>query len=160
MNKEELIRKILIFVFFAVAVVGGFLMLTRGNPLDEKIGNVYITNGIVKMEVDGYKYSYNSGDNISEVEDFVIIDKATEIPEIDYFPNDENYKLQVAYSEEYAGLSYSVYDENFECIIDSQPSLAMPGESGKKYYIESSVDWGSKKKNVTVKYYFAINVKE
>lgn len=160
MKKEELIRKILIFVFFAIAVVGGFMMLTRGNPLDKSIGNVFITNGSQRMEVEGYKFSYNNGDNVDEVEKFTSIDKAKEIPEIDYYPNDENCKLQVAYNEEYAGdLAYTVYDESFNCIVDSQPTLVMPGEFGKKYYVESSVNWGNEKKNVTVKYYFAINVK-
>lgn len=160
MNKEERIRKLLIIIGSVMLIVGAYMALTRGNPIDEKIGYVFITNGFEKMEVKGHKYSYNSGDNISEIESFVSIDNAEDIPEIDYFPDNDDCKLLISYGDDYTGeLSYSVFDENFNCIIDSMPTLSMPGEAGKKYYVQSSVNWGDKKKSVTVKYYFAVNVK-
>lgn len=161
MSKEDKIRKILILIGSLMVIVGGIMILNRDNPLDKEIGYVFLTNGTQKMEVDGYKYSYNSGDKQSEIETFVSIDKAKNIPEIDYFVNDENCQIKVSYSKKDAhDISYAVYDENFDCVVDNQSALDLPGEAGKKFYVESSVNWGKGKKTVTVKYYFAINVKE
>lgn len=143
-----------------MVVCGAFMMLTRGNPLDESIGYVGVSNGSEIISVDGYKYSYNNNDEENKTENFVTIENADEIPQIDYFPNDEKSKIEISYTEDYAGKpTYAVYDESFNCIIEAQPNLQMPGEAGKKYYIEASVDWGNEDKSVTVKYYFAINIK-
>ncbi len=160
MSKDDKIRRLLIFIGSMMVVIGSFMVLTRGNLLDKSIGYVIITNGSQRYEVEGYKYSYNSGDDNTVIEGFTDIEQAENISELDYYPNDENSQLKISYSKkETANISYKVYDESFECVIDSQPKLDMPGEIGKKYYIEASVDWGEERKNVTVKYYFAINVK-
>lgn len=160
MNKEERLRKLIIIISAAFAVIGGFLMLTRGNPLDKAIGKVIITNGIERMEVKGYKYSYNNKNESDILENFIPITDAQNIPEIDYYPDSEN-NIAVSYSDKYTGnLSYTVYDSDFNIMIENQPNLTMPGESGKKYYIEIGVNWGEDEKNITVKYYFAINIVE
>ena len=161
MSKDDKIRRLFILIGSLMLIVGAFMALTRGNPLDKDIGYVFLTNGTQKMEIDGYKYSYNSGDNQSEIEDFISIDKAKNIPEIDYVVNDENCQIKISYSKKDVNeIFYTVYDENFECVAERQSSLNMPGEIGKKFYVEASVNWGKGKKTVTVKYYFAINVKE
>lgn len=158
MNKEERIRKIIILIGSVMVIIGGFLMLTRGNPLDKVIGRVIITNGVDRMEVEGYKYSYNNKNNSDKLENFIPITEADNIPEIDYHSKSDN-NIAVSYSEDYAGdLSYTVYDSDFNVLIDAQPNLTMPGENGKKYYVEIGVNWGEEKKNVTVKYYFSINI--
>lgn len=159
MNKDDKIRKIIILVCSAMAVIGGFMMLTRGNPLDKVIGRVIITNGVERMEIDGNKYSYNNGNgDIDKIENFISIKKAENIPEIDY--NSENGdNIAVSYSESYSGdLSYTVYDRDFNVLIENQPELTISGENGNKYYVEIGVNWGDNEKNITVKYYFAINI--
>ena len=144
-----------------MVVCGAFMMLTRGNPLDEAIGYVGVSNGYEIISVDGYKYSYNTREDENKTDNFISIENAEDIPQIDYFPDDENCKIEISYTEDYTGKpTYAVYSDSFEPIIEAQPNLQMPGETGKKYYIEASVDWGDKDKNVTVKYYFAINIKE
>lgn len=159
-DKYEKIRRLCIIIGSAMLVCGCFMMLTRGNPLDEVIGYVGVTNGSGIIEVPGYKYSYNSDDEQSLTENFTVIEDAVNIPEIDYYPDDENCNIAVSYTEEYVGKPlYTVYNDSLECIIDSKSSLEMSGESGEKYYIEVSVDWGKKDRSVTVKYYFVINIK-
>ncbi len=161
MKKEERIRKLIILIAFVTALIGGICMLTRTNPLDKQIGRVIITNGINRMQIDGYKYSYNNKDNSDKIETFIPITDADDIPEIDYFPDSEN-NISISYNKEsYTGdLSYTVYDSDFNIIIADQPSLTMPGENGKKYFVEIGVNWGEEDKNVTVKYYFSINIAE
>ena len=161
MSKYERIRRLCIIIGSLMVVVGAFKMLTRGNPLDESIGYVGVSNGSRIISVDGYKYSYNFDDEQSKLDSFVTIENAEVIPEIDYLINDEHCNLSVSFTDESTGKpSYAVYNESFECIIESQPDLEMPAELDKKYYIEVSVDWGDKDNNVTVKYYFAVNIKE
>lgn len=161
MNKYEKIRRFCIIIGGFMAVCGAFMILTRGNPLEESIGYVGVTNGSQIIEVEGYKYSYNFSVEQSKIESFISIEDAEIIPEIDYYPNDENCNIAVSYTEEYTGKPcYSVYNDSFECLIDSETNLEIPGETGKKYFVEASVDWGEKEKNITVKYYFAINIKE
>ncbi|MGN0612699.1 MAG: hypothetical protein ACI4JB_02250 [Porcipelethomonas sp.] len=161
MKHEDRIRKACIILGSAAAICGGFMMLTRGNPADKAIGTVVVSNGVEPIAVDGYKYSYNNGGEESRVENFVTIENAPDIPEVDYNPDSEDGGISVSYSDEYTGeLSYTVYDSQFNRIVDSQPGLEMPGERGEKYYVEIGVDWGEEEKSVTVKYYFAINIKE
>lgn len=144
-----------------MVVCGGFMILTRGNPLDEYVGYVGVSNGYEIISVDGYKYSYNYGEEENKTENFVTIESADEIPQIDYFPNDKNCKIEISYTEDYTGKpTYAVYNEKFECIIKPQTKLQMPGAAGNKYYIEATVNWGTKDKNLTMKYYFAINITE
>lgn len=160
MKKEERQRKLIILIASAIAVIGAFCMLTRGNPLDKAIGRVIITNGLERMEIDGYKYSYNGKNGSDKLENFIPITNAENIPEIDYYPDSEN-NIAVSYSDKYTGdLSYTVYDSGFGILIENQPNLAMPGEIGGKYYVEVGVNWGEAEKNVTVKYYFSINIAE
>ena len=61
-------RKILIAVFFGIFLLGAFLSLTRGNPLDKSVGSVIVTNGEERFEVSGYKVSYNNGNKSRNVE--------------------------------------------------------------------------------------------
>lgn len=159
MKNEEKLRKLIIMIASIIAVIGGYAMLTRGNPIDKMIGKLIITNGVERIQIDGYKYSYNIKDKTDINEDFITINNVENIEEIDYYPNGNN--IAISYSEEYVGdLSYTVYDSEFNAIIEKQPNLVMPGEIGKKYYIEVGVNWGSSQKNVTVMYYFAINIAE
>ncbi len=159
MKKDERIRKIIILIGSIMTIIGGFMMLTRGNPLDSVIGKVIITNGRERMQIDGYKYSYNKNDKSDSIETFIPITDADNIPEIDYVPDSED-QIAVSYSEKsYTGnLNYTVYDSDFNILIDNQPNLVMPAEKGKKYNIEVSVNWGEDESSVTVKYYFAINI--
>lgn len=160
MNKYEKIRRLCIIVGSVMLVLGCYMMMTRGNPLDEMAGYVGVSNGREIISVDGYKCSYNYDDKSDKTDNFVTIEKAENIPQIDYYPTDENYKLEVSFTEDYSQKpTYKVYDESFNCIVEEQSNLQMPGEIGKKYYIELSVDWGNKSKNLTMKYYFAINIK-
>lgn len=158
MKKEERLRKIIIIIASIIALIGGYSMLTRENPIDEMIGKVIITNGQDRIYLDGYKYSYNKKNKSDKMDDFIPIKEAKDIPEINYSPNNEN-NIAISYSDDYTGnLSYTVYDSEFNVIIDNQPNLVMPGEAGKKYFVEIGVNWGESKKNVTVKYYFSINI--
>lgn len=161
MKKEERLRKLIIVIASVIALIGGFRMLTRGNPLDKQIGKVIITNGIDRIQIEGHKYSYNNKGNSDKIESFVPITDANDIPEINYFPDSGN-NIAISYNKEsYTGnLSYTVYDSDFNIIIAEQPSLTMPGENGKKYFVEIGVNWGEPEKNVTVKYYFSINIAE
>lgn len=133
-------------------------MLTRGNPLDKEIGTVIITNGTERMEVSGYKVSYNSNGKIRKVEN-PDLSTVTDIPSIDYRIGQEGSGISVSYSDSYTGdLLYSVYDENMNLITEKQSSLTVSGKQGERYYTEIVVNWGNKNEYVTVKYYFIINI--
>jgi len=161
MKKYEKIRIFCIIIGSVMLVLGCYMMMTRGNPLDEMAGYVGVSNGKEIISVDGYKYSYNNGNNSDKTDNFVTIENAENIPEIDYYPGNDNYKMEVSFTEDYSQKpTYKVYDEDFNCIVEEQSNLQMPGEIGKKYYIELSVDWGKKNKSLTIKYYFVINIKE
>lgn len=151
-------RKVCIIIFSLVFLCGAFMMLTRGNPLDKEIGTVIITNGTERMEVSGYKVSYNSNGKIRKVEN-PDLSTVTDIPSIDYRIGQEGSGISVSYSDSYTGdLLYSVYDENMNLITEKQSSLTVSGKQGERYYTEIVVNWGNKNEYVTVKYYFIINI--
>jgi hypothetical protein len=161
MKKEERIRWIIIIISAAVALLGAFLIMTRGNPLDEAIGDVVVTNGRQRVVINGVKYSYNDEDSSKKSDIYVPIEKAEGIPALDYDMNDENCNISVSYSDEYTGdIIYTVYDTDFNEILTDQKNLTIPAECGKEYYISAKVNWGDEDKNVTVMYYFKINVLE
>lgn len=151
-------RRICIVVSLLIFMCGVFMMLTRGNPLDKKIGTVVITNGTERMEVSGYKVSYNSNGKTRKVEN-PDLSTVTDIPSIDYKIGQEGSGISVSYSDSYTGdLLYSVYDEKMNLITNKQTALRISGKQGERYYTEILVNWGNKKENVTVKYFFIINI--
>lgn len=151
-------RKVCLAFFIAVFLCGIFMMLTRGNPLDKKIGTVIITNGSDRVEVPGYKVSYNTDGKSRQVEN-PDMSEVTDIPSINYDINKEGSGISVSYSDSHTGdLLYSVYDENMNIVTENQTSLSISGKQGEKFYTEILVNWGSKDENVTLKYYFIINI--
>ena len=146
-------RKICIIISFAVFAIGVFMMLTRGNPLDKSIGSVIITNGKERFEVPGYTISYNTDKKTREVEHPEISDLLSDLPNISY---DEG--ISVSYSEKFADVFYSVYDENMNPVVENQSSLKLSGNENTKYYVEILVNWGNNTESVSVKYYFIINL--
>ena len=48
--------------------------------------------------------------------------------------------------------------EVFSEIVTDQDSLTIPAQKDKSYYVSVGVNWGDEDKNVTVMYYFRINV--
>ncbi|MGN1482117.1 hypothetical protein [Porcipelethomonas sp.] len=150
-------RKICIMISLAVFAAGIFMMLTRGNPLDKSIGTVIITNGKERLEVPGYTVSYNTDSKIKEVEHPEMSDVLSDLPDIDYNSDGEG-GISVSYSDKFTDVSYSVYDENMKPVAENQSSLKLSGSESTKYYVEILVNWGSKKENVAVKYYFIINI--
>lgn len=144
-------RKILIAVFLSIFLLGAFLSLTRGNPLDKFVGSVIVTNGEERFEVTGYKVSYNNGNKSRNVENPELKDVTDSLKTIGYGDG-----ISVSYSDKFTDISYSVYDEDMNPIIRNESSLKISGSEGKKYYVEILVNWGNKSESVSEKYYFII----
>ena len=159
MKKNEIIKKVCTGFFIMIAFLGAVMIMTRGDPADSAIGDVVVTNGYDRIALDCHKYSYNDKNGSRKIDSFLSVDKAYNIPTLVYGPNDSGCDIAVSYSESYNGeLGYTVYDESYNVMIEQQPSLKIPVETGKKYFVEITVNWGEDDDNVTCKYYFGLDI--
>lgn len=159
MKRKELIKKICTVFFIFIALLGALMIITRGDPADSAIGDVVVTNGYDRIALDCHKYSYNDKNGSRKLDTFLSVDKAYNIPMLKYDPDDPNCNVAVSYSESYNGqLSYTVYDDSFNIVMEPQPALTMPVEKGKYYYVEIVVNWGEDDDTVTCKYYFGLDI--
>ncbi len=161
MKNTEKLRKILAAVFVCIAVFGAYRIMTRENPFDENIGDVAVTNGEECILLDRHKYSYNDKDTQKKLESFVTLKKAGDVPFLKYDPDNHDSNISVSYGEEYLGeLSYSVFDSDYKPVVENQPSLTIPAEKGKRYYVQIKVNWGEEDRYAVVFYYFGIEIIE
>ena len=159
MKRKEVIKKICTVFFIMIALLGALMIITRGDPADSAIGDVVVTNGYDRIALDCHKFSYNDKNGSRMIDTFLPVDKAYNIPTLKYDPDDPNCSVAVSYSESYNGqLSYTVYDDSFNVVIEPQPALTMPVEKGRLYYVEITVNWGEEDDTVTCKYYFCMDV--
>ena len=159
MKRGEIIKKICTGFFILMAFIGALMIITRGDPADSAIGDVVITNGYDRIALDCHKYSYNDKNGSRLTDTFLSVDKAYNVPTLKYDPHDPDCSVAVSYSESYNGqLSYIVYDDSYNIVMEPQPSLTIPVEKGKLYYVEITVDWGEDDDYVTCKYYFGLDI--
>ncbi len=142
----------------AIFALGIWGTLTRKDPVVKRnVGYVYVFNGPDETALKGYKTaSYAAGkEKVYEHPD--IRDVEDELYNLDTSPESGN-KLNIAYSSnEYVDdILYDIYDSEFNLISDDVPELSIHSTKKSKYYIASTVKWGTEKENVTMVYYFTI----
>ena len=144
-----------LFVF----VLGIFFDLNKKDPIEKNIGYVYLICGENETALKGYKVSSLSNNRKTEYEQIDLKEIADNLYEISVTDNDKP-DIKLTFRKNFTGaVKYDIYDDSFNIISESQENIYFSGSEKKgKYYISVGVNWGSKKENILVRYYFAVNI--
>ena len=138
-------RKLCFTAAAFVFVLGIFLTLTRKDPIEKNIGYVYLICGENETALKGYKVSSLSNNRKTEYEQIVT--------------DNDKPDIKLTFRKNFTGaVKYDIYDDSFNIISESQENIYFSGSEKGKYYISVGVNWGSKKENILVRYYFAVNI--
>lgn len=149
-------RRICFAIAAAVFLLGIWGTLTRKDPIEKNIGEVYVYDGTREAKLKGHKVSINRNGKKSEYDYPDIKAEADRILKINSSPESGG-NMKLSYSGKYYSESlYTVYDSDFNEVSGQQTSLNVPGDSGGLYYISVSVLWGNEDENVNMIYYFSV----
>ncbi len=149
-------RKILISFFAMIFLIGVWGAFTRKGPIEKNIGYTYLSDGEKTVSLDGYKVSsYMNGKN-KKYNYPDIQSKKNNLNKVNVSKENSN-NMTLSYSKEHYGdVTYSLYDSEFNVILDNENALTVPGDADSLYYVSVLVSWGSEKQNVSMVYYFSI----
>lgn len=150
-------RKLCFTAAAFVFVLGIFLTLTRKDPIVKNIGYVYLICGENETALKGYKVSSLSNNRKTEYEQIDLKEIADNLYEISVTDNDKP-DIKLTFRKNFTAVKYDIYDDSFNIISESQENIYFSGSEKGKYYISVGVNWGSKKENILVRYYFAVNI--
>lgn len=159
-NMETLKTRIL-FVIAAVVLIAGIIgVLNRGDGTDKLIGTVFIVTDNDSSEIEGYKLQKQYEDEIKEYENFPSNDAIKQ--ECNEFKQSDSGNIAVSFTGTYTGdVLYSVYNFSDNTpVYENRNSLTIPAshDETENYLVKIEVKWGKIKNNVTVDYYFNMQV--
>lgn len=155
-NKEKIQGRLLFLIAAAILLAGIAGILGRNNSSDKFIGTVYVITNDDSSEIEGYKVQKQYEDKITEY-DVQPIEEIENTFKVFEQPEEDN--TAVSFTGNYVGdVLYSVYDMDYNEIYKDATSLKIPVGVTDGYIVQIKVKWGRTKNNVTLDYYFKINL--
>lgn len=151
-------RKLCFAAAAFIFMLGIFLSVTRKDPIEKYIGYVYLSDGENDTVLKGYKIKALINKKVVKYKLIDIKEISDDLYEINV-TEDSKSDVKLSFRKDFTGkIKYNIYNESFELISEAQEKLYFSGDKKGKFYVSVDVNWGNKKENILVRYYFSVNI--
>lgn len=151
-------RKLCFAAAAFIFMFGIFLTVTRKDPIEKYIGYVYLSDGENETALKGYKIKALKNKKVVEYKQIDIKEILDDLYDINVSKESKS-NIKLSFRKDFTGkIKYNIYNDRFELISEAQEKLYFSGDKKGKFYVSVDVNWGSKKENILVRYYFSVNI--